>query len=884
MKAFRMGLTCFGAFLFFAASAYAVPLNWDELPPLPNADGVAGPFVGIHNDALIIAGGANFPVPVWETQKTWHDDIYVLVRNHKGTETEYAWVTGFKLHRPLAYGASVSTPYGVLCMGGDDPERTYRDVFLLRWNAAAKTVEQEALPSLPQPCANAGAAMVGTTVYLAGGMTGTKLDSAQRNFWSLELSKMGTDALQWRQVVSWPGPSRVLAVVAAQHNGVHDCVYVISGRRENDDGRVEFLTDVYEFNPSRYEPGNYDAAMDTYGGAVNPWRRRADVPRCVMAGTGIALGQSHLYILGGADGSLFYEADALKDAHPGFPKEAFAYHTITDTWTSAGSIPANHVTTTAVRWGSDTVKDPIIIASGEIRPRVRTPKIWAVLPATTPPRFGALNFTVLGAYLAAMVGVGVFFSFRNKNADDFFRGGQRVPWFVAGLSIFATMLSSITFMAIPAKSYAEDWVYFLINMMAVAVAPVVIALFLPFFRNIDATSAYEYLEKRFNRFARLFASGSFILFQVGRMAVVLYLPALALAAITPLSEEESILLMGALSILYCALGGLEAVVWTDAAQSMVLLGGALLTLAVIGVRVDGGVVGFFETAMAHEKFHLVNLDFSSRSFMTTALWVVLLGGFAQSLIPYSSDMAVVQRYMAVSDIQRAKKAIWTNAIAIVPASLIFFGLGTALFVFYAHHPERLDPTFKTDAIFPLFIARELPAGLAGLVVAGIFAAAQSTISTSMNSMSTALVTDFVRPWNWVKSERGYLQLGRVLTVVFGISGVGLALVFASSGVLSLWDQFMRILGLFGGSMCGLFCLGIFTTRTNGPGAIIGALAGAGCLFLVQRYTQAHFFLYAFIGIAICFAAGYLASYAFAKPTQTLAGLTIYTLNSSDRKR
>ena len=877
----RCPMICAAIFSFIALSGFyaTAELIWEELPPLPNADGVAGPFVGIHNDALIVAGGANFPEPVWESERTYYNDVFVLVRDSRDNASGYRWVTGSTLEKPLAYGASVSTSEGVLCMGGNNAEQTYSDVFLLRWNPETETVETQEMPELPHPCDYTGAALIGETVYVAGGTTGQGLESAQSNFWSLDLASRNSDDFAWREMPPWPGPPRALAIVAAQHNGVHDCVYVISGRRQGADGEVEFLSDVYEFAPARYQTDGYDGATNTYQGRENPWRQRKDAPRCFMAGTGIAVGQSHLFILGGADGSLFHQTDALKDAHPGFPKEAFAYHTITDSWVSAGAIPANHVTTTAVRWGSDTVNDPIIIPTGEVRPRVRSPKVWRILPAQDATRFGLINFAVLGLYLIAMIGVGVFFAFRNKTSDDFFRGGQRVPWFVAGLSIFATMLSSITFMAIPAKSYAEDWVYFLVNMMAVAIAPLVIIFFLPFFRKINATSAYEYLEKRFNRFARLFASASFVLFQIGRMAVVLYLPALALAAITPLSTQESILLMGVLSIVYCALGGLEAVVWTDALQSVVLLGGAVLSLVLILTRVEGGLSGFFATAAEHNKFHLVNLDFSARSFTTTALWVVVLGGFGQSLVPYTSDMAVVQRYMSVPDAERARKAIWTNAIAVIPASLFFFGLGTALFVFYAHYPERLDPTFQTDAIFPLFISRELPLGVAGLVVAGIFAAAQSTISTSINSMSAALVSDFVRPWNWLRTERGYLLLGRLLTVVLGTLGVMLALLFASSNIMSLWDQFMRILGLFGGALCGLFCLGIFTTRANGTGAIIGAVSGAVGLFLVQRFTATHFFLYAIIGVAICFVVGYLCSIPFKPVRQSIDGLTIYTLHS-----
>jgi Na+/proline symporter len=178
----------------------------------------------------------------------------------------------------------------------------------------------------------------------------------------------------------------------------------------------------------------------------------------------------------------------------------------------------------------------------------------------------------------------------------------------------------------------------------------------------------------------------------------------------------------------------------------------------------------------------------------------------------------------------------------------------------------------------LFIARELPVGIAGLVVAGIFAAAQSTVSTSINSISAAFVTDFVRPLGSITSERSYLRLARLTTFTFGCLGVALALLFATSDIKSLWDHFMKILGLFGGSMCGLFCLGIFTRRANGTGALIGAFVAIVVLYLVQAFTQVHFLLYASIGIAVCFLAGYIISLIAPISRQQITGLTIYELN------
>ncbi|MBN1125562.1 MAG: sodium/solute symporter [Sedimentisphaerales bacterium] len=857
---------------------------WSHLADLPDPLGLGGHFAGIHKDALLIAGGANFAEPIWESTKSWHNDVYVFPLSQSEQDTN-DWITGLHLPVPRAYGASVSTSDGIVCIGGTDGQRTCAEVYLLQWDPEQQTIHIDPLPSLPKPCAYTTAAEIDKVIYVAGGTEGLGLETAMRNFWRLDLTLYQKDpSYNWEQLLPWPGPSRAYNITVSQHDGRHECVYVLSGRRTNTDNTpndaVDFLTDMYAFTPVLYEPDKYDPATETYSGLSSPWRRCSDVPRCVMAGTAVGVGQSHILVLGGADGTLFSKADELRDAHPGFPAEALAYNTITDTWFSAGKIPANHVTSVAIQRESGASGQEILIPSGEIRPRKRSAAVWRITPQIGQTRFGFLNSLILLGYLAVLLAIGFYFSFRNRNTDDYFRGGQRIHWFVAGMSVFATMLSSITFLAIPAKAYATNWEFFLVNMMAVVVAPFVIVFFLPFFRRIDATSAYEYLEKRFNRASRLFAGASFLLFQIGRMAIVMYLPALALSTILPLSEVQCILIMGVLSLIYCTLGGLRAVVWTDTIQTFILLGGAVMSLILIVGRIEGGFAAIVETAADHGKLRMVRWDWTTASFATSALWVVVLGGIAQSLVPYSSDMAIVQRYMSVSDERRARKAIWTNAITVVPASILFFGLGTSLYVFYRNHPEQLNPFHKTDAIFPLFIANELPSGLSGLVVAGIFAAAQSTVSTSMNSSSTAFMTDFVSSFVPALGEQDRLRLARLVTLLFGSFGVSLALLFAYSDIKSLWDQFMTILGLLGGSMCGLFCLGIFTRRAHGTGAILGAITGTVVLYLVQRFTKVHFLLYAVIGIGACFMAGYVLSLLIPSRNRTNREMTIYDLPSS----
>jgi SSS family transporter len=438
-------------------------------------------------------------------------------------------------------------------------------------------------------------------------------------------------------------------------------------------------------------------------------------------------------------------------------------------------------------------------------------------------------------------------------------------------------------MSVPAKAYMTNWEYLLGYPIIFLTAILVIYLILPFFRQIDATSAYEYLDKRFNRGARYLGSGFFILFQIGRMAIVMFLSALALAAITPFSAAQCILIMGVLSIIYSTLGGVEAVIWTDTLQTFVLLGGAILIFILVIFKLDGGMGEFVRIASEDDKFRMVNWDWDIFSYTTAAFWVIIIGALGQNLVSYGSDQAVVQRYMTTSDTKKAAKSILTNGIMSVPAGLLFFAVGTALYVFYKSHPAGIDPNFQNDAVMPLFIVEEVPAGLAGLIIAGIFAAAQSTISTSMNSISTAMVTDFVRPMKIIKTEKAYLNTARILTVVFGTAGTGLAITFASADIKSLLDQFFAVLGLFGGALGGLFLLGMFTKRANGKGAVAGALIGAVVLFLVSRYTETHVYLYAAIGIAATMSSGWLISLLMPGSSRDIAGLTVYDLRRGKNK-
>ncbi len=436
-------------------------------------------------------------------------------------------------------------------------------------------------------------------------------------------------------------------------------------------------------------------------------------------------------------------------------------------------------------------------------------------------------------------------------------------------------------MAIPAKAYATDWVFFVANMCIVLIAPVIVYVYLPFYRRLHITTAYEYLEMRFNAAIRLFGSIAYILLQTGRMAIVIFLPAIALSTVTGMNIYLTVIIIGILSTFYTVLGGIEAVIWSDVLQSVVLLGGAVLSLLLISAGVEGGMQGVLSVGLADDKFHMVNWTWD---YTMAAVWMVLIGNTLNQLIPYSADQTVVQRYLTTRDERQAAKSIWTNAFMSIPASILFFGLGTALYVFYKSHPGSLDPSLQTDAIFPLFIVQQMPAGVAGILIAGIFAAAMSSLDSSMNSVATVVVTDIYRRFKVANSRDRGLYLARWITLLLGIFATTVGVLMATFEIQSLWDLFLRIIGLFGGSLAGLFALGIFTRRANGGGALIGAILSAMTLFFLQAFTDAHFFLYGATGIVVCVITGYLFSLTLPLQRQELDGLTVYTLSSNNYRQ
>ena len=495
--------------------------------------------------------------------------------------------------------------------------------------------------------------------------------------------------------------------------------------------------------------------------------------------------------------------------------------------------------------------------------------------------FHALDYAVLLGYLAALIVIGIYFAKRNTTTADYFLAGRRIPWWAATMSIFSTQLSAVTFMAIPAKAYGVNWVTILINLGIILVAPITVFCFLPFYRRLKVVSIYEYLERRFCSGMRAYGSLSFVVLQVAKMGVFLLLPSLALSTVTGLNLYVCIGVMGLLCTVYTVLGGIEAVVWTDVLQSIVLVGGGLLCFGMI-IAAEGYDIGaMWDVATEGDKFHVFTTTGGWGPGSNT-FWVWIVGGFFIQLVPFISDQVPMQRLLTTPDEKSAAKAVWAHAAIVVPASLLFFGLGTALYVFYLSRPELMPPDGNNDIIVPWFIANQLPMGLAGLVIAGLFAATMSTVDSGMHSISTSLVSDIHSKIQPDADDKTRLSVARIITIIAGILGTISAVVISTQDAKSLWDLLLMLMALFGSTLAGVFILGVFTKRAHSLGAAIGVVASVAALVTLRNVDlPIHGVLTAAVGVLTCVLVGYLVSIILPGSQRSLANVTLSELNPAD---
>lgn len=511
-----------------------------------------------------------------------------------------------------------------------------------------------------------------------------------------------------------------------------------------------------------------------------------------------------------------------------------------------------------------------------------------------------IDLIVLLIYFIAMAGMGPYFARRNKTTENYFLGGRSFPGWLIGLSMFATSISSITFVAYPADAYKTAYLRFVLCLTLPLGIFLASKIFLPFYRRARVTSAFEYLEVRFGAGTRSYAAVVFLITQVARLGLVLYLVAILVQEMTGLSAGWCILIGGIVTSFYTITGGIEAVIWTDFFQSFLLWFGGFAILAVAVYQIDGGFATVFKVAAEDSKFMLGDLNAAGElvkapwgfSLTEKTVLMMLVVGLNNWLTEYSSNQNVIQKYVATKNPKEATQAIWICCLCSLPTWFFFMFIGTTLYVYFKLNPDPSAQAMllgtggaRADAIVPYFVVQKLPAGLSGLVIAGVLAAAMSSLSSSINAISAVSIVDiYKRHLAKNRSEKHYMNMARVISLVASLLMLAFAFMLLSVTEKTLQDTATKITAILGGGLLGLYCLGFLTKRGDGRAVFSGivfVLVFSTWVTLTEakiipKFLPFETYYAGLVGNVLFFAIGYLLAAAFFKPRRDLTNLTIWT--------
>ena len=500
-----------------------------------------------------------------------------------------------------------------------------------------------------------------------------------------------------------------------------------------------------------------------------------------------------------------------------------------------------------------------------------------------------LDWIVLIGYLGFLVWLGYFFSKRRSNSDDYFVGGQRIPAWVAAFSLYATGLSSISYVATTSNVYQSGWIFGVGVLGIMPLIPLVAEYFVPFIRRMNCVTAYEYLEVRFDRPMRLLASAIFMLFHIMRIAIVIFIPTLAFREVWPqINPLIIVAVMGFLCVIYTTVGGFEAVVWSDTIQTILLMGAAVLVMGYGFFAIPEGVNGFEALVADGKVFPAENFSFDPK---VTTVWWLFLGGFFGTIYQYIGSQDMVQRYSSTKNLAEAKKTLYIQFPLLFVSVIMFVGMGSAIYLFYKFSGVPAPELQNNNALLPYFVINQLPIGISGLVIAGIFAAAQSTVSSSLNSTATCAIVDFIAPIRPNITDKEKITFAQIASWTAGILGTLIAMVFISQGQSDMYVLFNAILGLLGSPIAGIFLLGIFSNKVDSKAAWVGFyVSTAVALYLgnpgnilniIPGYVKPDIFgfLFAPIVISSCMIPAYIAALFTPDPSmEKIKGLTYTSLS------
>ena len=470
-----------------------------------------------------------------------------------------------------------------------------------------------------------------------------------------------------------------------------------------------------------------------------------------------------------------------------------------------------------------------------------------------------IDIIVFLLFTGGVVAFGCSFFKKKGTSEEFTSAGRSLPGWVVGMSIFATYVSSISYLGYPGKAFSGDWNAFVFSQSIPIASYFAARYFVPFYRSQDSISAYSFLENRFGPWARIYASSCYLLTQIARTGSILYLLALPMNVLLGWNIQTIIIVTSVAIVLYSMLGGMKAVIWTEAIQGIILIGGALVCMFILLFDMPEGPAQTFSIAMEDGKFSLGSFG---SSLSESTFWVCLIYGVFTNLQNYGIDQSYVQRYHTAKNEKEAKFSALFGGYLFIPVSAVFFMLGTGLYAFYKVHPGVLPDGVGADYVFPFFIVNELPVGLTGLLIASIFAAGMSTIATSVTSSSTIILTDYYQRFRKHAGNRERMLVLKLSSVGVGVAGILVAFAFMS--VQSALDAWWALASIFSGGMLGLFLLGYISRKARNFDAVLGVVCGVilVCWIVISPFVHAN--LAIVFGTLLIFLVGFLSANLFNK--------------------
>lgn len=480
---------------------------------------------------------------------------------------------------------------------------------------------------------------------------------------------------------------------------------------------------------------------------------------------------------------------------------------------------------------------------------------------------GWIDYTILAAYFVVILGIGLWVGRREKTTEDYFLGGRRQHWLLAGLSIVAAEVSALTYIGVPADAFRGDWNYLQMYFGSFAGRVLIVLFLLPAFYGGSVTTVYQYLGQRFGPWTQITASLFFIASRVLGSGIRLLVASLAVAVVFDWPLAWVIVIAAGVAIVYATVGGIKSIMWTEAMQAVLFIGAAFAAIAYMLWTTPGAWWSNIESAMSAGKTRVFTFDLNPNN--DRSFWVLFIHATFLNMAAMGCDQDLTQRMLTCPDLRRGQRSLMFNAIIGFPIVCSFLLIGSMMFVFFNEATTVAlppDVVSQKDRVFPYFIAHALPnnVGLRGLLVTGIFAASMGSLAPAVGALSSTAVTDFYRRFVPAASDRHYLWAARWFAGAFGVVLVLVAFAFAKHDDL-LWNVFRWVSLVFGG-LLGVFLLGVLTrTRGSDRSNVLAMLSSVALLVAIKLFQDSYGIVYVAwpwwvvigtlwtIGLGACFA-------------------------------